>query len=205
KQRAGGGRIGAEGGMRHDQRAPLDVVDGHLADRAVQERLDLAPVPDERHVGRLRLDRGDALVAVPERMEVPGFQLGDEGIGLPCHCSVYHCYLRIGGALPLPASGERCQAHVFGNFKSMFVPSMMMCLMNTRGSTFSPLRYVASTSTPSLPHSTELSSTVIARFSSFTARRAGGTPFIPVTRVLPLRFAALTACMAPSATSSLAV
>ena len=48
--------------------------------------------------------------------------------------------------------------------------------------------------------STGLSSTVIAILPSFTARSAGGTPFMPVTMVLPPRFAASTACMAPSAT-----
>jgi hypothetical protein len=43
--------------MRHDQRAALDVVDRDLADRAVQERLYVAPAPEERRVARLRLDR----------------------------------------------------------------------------------------------------------------------------------------------------
>ena len=33
----------------------------------------------KRRVLRLRLDRGDALVAVPERMQVLRFELGDEG------------------------------------------------------------------------------------------------------------------------------
>ena len=91
EQGAGGGRFGAEGRMRHDQRAALDVVDRDLADRAVQERLDVAPAPEERRVARLRLDRGDALIAVPERMQVAGFELGDEGIALFCRgCAFSH-------------------------------------------------------------------------------------------------------------------
>ena len=86
EQRAGGGRFRAEGRMRHDQRAALDVVDRDFADGAVQERLDVAPAPEKRRVARLRLDRGDALVAVPERMQVRGFELGDEGVALACRC-----------------------------------------------------------------------------------------------------------------------
>ena len=81
EQRGGGRGFRAEGRMRHDQRAALDV-DRDLADRAVQERLDVAPAPDERRVLGGRLDRRDALVAVPERMQVRGFELGDEGVGL---------------------------------------------------------------------------------------------------------------------------
>src|SRR5262249_31207028 len=147
---------------------PLDVVDRDLADRAMQERLDIAPAPDEGRVPRLRLDRGDALVAVPQRMQVLRFQLRDEGACVVCsRCSVSHV------RPPLPArppscpppikSGagsrghpvrtafsrhdEPCHAplavftespacavfgnvcHVLGSFRSIFAPSMMMCLM----------------------------------------------------------------------------
>src|SRR5260370_32695914 len=70
EQRARGRRFRAEGRMRHDQRAAFDVIDRHLADGALQQRLDLAPAPEERRVLRLRLDRGNALVAVPQRMQV---------------------------------------------------------------------------------------------------------------------------------------
>src|SRR6516165_583099 len=149
--------------MRHDQRAPLDIVDGHFADGTVQIRLDLAPMPDEWSIGRLRLDGCDALVAVPQRMQVARFKLRDEGIALTCSCRFSH-------------DGHQ----LFGSLASMLDSSMMICLMNTRGSTF------------------------IARLPSFTARSAGGTPFMPVTSVLPLRPAAFTACATPSATSSLA-
>src|SRR5262249_20438509 len=57
-------------------------------------RLDIAPAPDERRVRRLRLDRSNALVAVPQRMQVFGFELGDEGRALFCdNCSICHaCY-----------------------------------------------------------------------------------------------------------------
>ena len=73
--------------LQHQARAPLDVVDRHLADRTVQERFDVAPSPDERRILRLRLDRRDALVAVPQRMEVFRLELGDEGRRLRgcCH------------------------------------------------------------------------------------------------------------------------
>src|SRR5262249_47263997 len=64
---------------RDDEGAALDVVERHFADRAMQQRLNLAPGPEERRVRRLRLDRGNALVAIPQRMQVFGFELGDEG------------------------------------------------------------------------------------------------------------------------------
>src|SRR5262249_22336657 len=188
KQCAGRGRLLSECRMRHDQRAPLDVVDGHFADGTVQIGLDVAPMPDEWSVGRLRFDGRNALIAVPQRMQVARFKLRDERSPLSCCCGFSH--------------DERHQ--LFGSLASILDSSIMICLMNTCGSTLSPLRKVASTSTPSLPHSTGLSSTVIARLPSFTARSAGGTPFMPVTSVLPLRPAAFTACTTPSATSSLA-
>src|SRR5262249_56143123 len=52
------------------------------------------PAPDERRVRRLWLDRGNALVAVPQRMQVFRFELGDEGRALFCdNCSICHaCY-----------------------------------------------------------------------------------------------------------------
>ncbi len=78
EQRAGRSGVVTEGRMRHDQRAALDVVDRDLADRAMQERLDVAPAPDERRVLGLRLDRRDALVTVPQRMQVFRLQFGDE-------------------------------------------------------------------------------------------------------------------------------
>jgi len=89
--------------MRHDQRAALDVVDRDFADGAVQERLDVAPAPEKRRVARLRLDRGDALVAVLERMQVRGFELGDEGVGLLCHRSVGHDGLPVPSSIVMPA------------------------------------------------------------------------------------------------------
>src|SRR5919197_6628215 len=203
--------------MRHDQRTALDVVYLHFANGTMEHRFDVAPAPDERRVRRLRLHRRDALVAVPKRMQMFRFELGDEG--LLCHCGLDHGvapyiprHLQACLAVHLPRAKMDCgvkrgnnDIHVFGNLVSIFALSTITCLMKTRGSTLSPLRNAASTSTPRRPHSTGLSSTVIARFSSFTARNAGGTPFMPVTAVLPLRLAALTACMAPSATSSLAV
>src|SRR5262249_20184869 len=186
----------------------FDVVDRHLADRALQQRLDVAPAPDERRVRRLRLDRGNALVAVPQRMQVFGLELGDEGRALFCdNCSICHaCYSLTARTVRslAPGGGGRGRPHVFGSLASTFPLSMMTCLIKTRGSTLSPFKNAASTSTPRRPHSTGFSSTVMARLSSFTARSAGGTPFMPVTKVLPLRLAALTACMAPSATSSFA-
>ena len=171
---AGGGGFRAEGRMRHDQRAPLDVVDRHLADRAVQERLDVAPAPEERRIARLRLDRGDSLVAVPERMQVVRLELGDEGSACACAViatSAMACLLLALASAVMPASsghpvtrphfaagsrtcrwlldrprtramthelGKTC--HVLGSLASMFVESMMTCLMKTRGSTLSPLR-----------------------------------------------------------------
>jgi hypothetical protein len=64
--------------MRHDQGAAFDVIDGHFRDRTMQEWLDIAPVPDERRIRRLRLDRRDALITVPQRMQISRFQLRDE-------------------------------------------------------------------------------------------------------------------------------
>src|SRR5439155_9329406 len=60
-----------------------------FADRAVQERLDLAPAPVKRRIRRLRLDRRDALITVPERVQVVRFQLGAERLTL-FYCSVGH-------------------------------------------------------------------------------------------------------------------
>src|SRR5262249_48606287 len=125
------GGIVAKCRVRHDQGAALDIVDRHFTDRAVQEWLDVAPAPVERRVLRLRLDRGDALVAGPQRMEglrfkvrhewrVPLRAAGGFGHGAPSWC---------------PGS-----PHVFGSLASMFEPSIRMCLINTRGSTLSPLR-----------------------------------------------------------------
>src|SRR5262245_44957407 len=207
EQRARGRGFRPEGRMRHDQRAAFDVVDRHFADRALQQRLDLAPAPDERRVLRLRLDRGNALVAVPQRMQIFGFELGDEGgSSNRSGCNVSHDGYSLSPRVRLRSlhSTGCCFRHDFGSLASIFPLSMMTCLIKTRGSTLSPLRNAASTSTPRRPHSTGFNSIVMARLSSFTARNAGGTPFMPVTKVLPLRLAALTACMAPSATSSLA-
>src|SRR5439155_11174847 len=64
-----------EGRMRHDQRPPLDIVDCDFGYRAVERRLDLAPTPEEGSVRRLRLDWGNALVAVPQRMQVHPLKL----------------------------------------------------------------------------------------------------------------------------------
>ena len=90
EQRAGRSGVVAEGRMRHDQRAPLDVVDRHLADRAVQERLDIAPAPMERLVLGARRDRGDALIAIPQRVQVLRLELGHEWRLLAGGCDLGH-------------------------------------------------------------------------------------------------------------------
>jgi hypothetical protein len=57
----------------------------------VQERLDVAPAPEERRIPRLRFDRRDLLVAVPERVQIFRLELGDEGGGLLCSsCGLSH-------------------------------------------------------------------------------------------------------------------
>ena len=68
----------AERRVGEDQRAPLDVLDRHLLRRARREGLDVAPAPVHRRVLRLRRDRRDALVAVPERMDVGPLQGRDQ-------------------------------------------------------------------------------------------------------------------------------
>jgi len=110
EQGAGGGGFRAEGRMRHDQRAPLDVVDRHLADRTVQKRLDVAPAPDERRIARLRLDRGDLLVAVPERMQVLRLELGDEGTSMFRDRSVSHRLSPFAPPAPLSCPRKRASS-----------------------------------------------------------------------------------------------
>ena len=97
---------------------------GTSDDRALGERLDVAPAPDQRRVLGLRLDRRERAEAIPQRMQVGRLQLGDE-VALLC-----------GGS----DIGHGRRPQVFGSFASMLVLSMMTCLMNTCGSTLSPLR-----------------------------------------------------------------
>src|SRR5262249_11445507 len=108
----------------------LDVVDRHFPDRAVQERLDVAPAPMERRILGLRLDWRDALVAVPQWMQVLCFKLRDERRPRRCAGS------SLGHGVHLPLR----QPHVFGSLASTLALSIRLCLMNTRGSILSPLR-----------------------------------------------------------------
>src|SRR5262249_1221349 len=97
EESARGGRLRSEGRMRHDQGAPLDVIDGYFPDGTMEHRLDVAPAPDEWCVRRLRLHRGDALVAVPEWMQVFCLELRDGGAALLCHTCVRHLLFPPGG------------------------------------------------------------------------------------------------------------
>ncbi len=68
--------------VREDQRAALDVLDRDFLGRALGERLDVAPAPVHRRVLRPRRERSDALVPVPQGMNVGALQCGDQrGIG----------------------------------------------------------------------------------------------------------------------------
>src|SRR5207247_2388282 len=62
-----------------DDGAPLDVLDRHLPGGPLGERLDVAPAPVKALVAGPRLDGRDPLVPVPQRVEVGGFQRGDQG------------------------------------------------------------------------------------------------------------------------------
>src|SRR5205823_5986291 len=53
-------------------------LDCHFACGARCERLDVAPAPVHRRVLRLRRDRRDALVAVPERVQMGPLERGDQ-------------------------------------------------------------------------------------------------------------------------------
>ena len=163
-------RLAAERRIDQDQRAPLDIVDRHFGrPRAAVN----GSMSFQRQISGGSLACGLTGVSVRKRSHsgcrFAASSLRDEV-----------------GALASPRLPRRPWRlpQVFGSFSSMLVLSMMTCLMNTRGSTLSPLRYCASTSTPSRPHSTGLSSMVIASLPSLTARSAGGTPFMPVTSVL---------------------
>src|SRR5205823_1182265 len=73
-----GHRLAAEGRIGEDQRAALDILDCHFACGARREGFYVAPAPMHRRILRLRRDRRDALVAVPERMHVGPLERGDQ-------------------------------------------------------------------------------------------------------------------------------
>src|SRR5262249_18821301 len=62
--------LSAEGRVGEDERAALDVLDADLARRALGERLEVAPAPVHRRVLRRRRGRRDALIAVPQRVDM---------------------------------------------------------------------------------------------------------------------------------------
>ena len=97
-------RLAAERRVHQDQRAPLDIVDRHLGDRPLGERLDVLPAPEQRRVLGLGLDRRQRAKAIPQRMQVRRFELRDEvGALLRRGCRVGH-----GGALRSSAASRRC-------------------------------------------------------------------------------------------------
>src|SRR6185503_15971211 len=70
--------LAPEGRVGEDERAAFDVLDAHLARRALGERLKVAPAPVHRRVLRPGPDRRDALVAVPQRMDVGALERLDQ-------------------------------------------------------------------------------------------------------------------------------
>ena len=67
-------------------RMALDVINADFRGRACGEGLDVAPAPDQRRIFRLRLDRRQRAEAVPQWMQVRGFQLRDEVGALLLRC-----------------------------------------------------------------------------------------------------------------------
>src|ERR1051325_9041132 len=76
--RVGDDSLAPEGRVGEDERAAFNVLDAHLARRALGERLEVAPAPVHRRVLRPGRDRRDALVAVPQRMDVGALERLDQ-------------------------------------------------------------------------------------------------------------------------------
>src|ERR1051326_6690355 len=76
--RVGDDSLAPEGRVGEDERAAFDVLDAHLARRALGERLEVAPAPVHRRVLRPGRDRRGALVAVPQRMDVGALERLDQ-------------------------------------------------------------------------------------------------------------------------------